>query len=180
MALNCCLCMTVLPTDKRRRKRLHGDSCREVKQQLQAIANVSLENIVETKDPKAYLCYDCDRQISSIITLEAKVASLKSAVNGKLSLLHSVLGTSLQLLRKRSLSGENQQAQLPVKRARLSQCSHSLKSDHYERMLMRARIIIFMLRKFTLHPLKFQLSVQEIPGPGCTNSICELYQTLSR
>ena len=81
MALNCCLCMTVLPTDKRRRKRLHGDSCREVKQQLQAIANVSLENIVETKDPKAYLCYDCDRQISSIITLEAKVASLKSAVN---------------------------------------------------------------------------------------------------
>ena len=116
MDLNCCLCRTALPSEKRKRKRLHGLSCREVKERLENISSVPLDSLLETCDPNAYLCRNCENVISSIGTLEAKLAVQKSAVKEKLSLLHSVVTAPLQLLRKRS-----QPHPAPMKRLRLSE-----------------------------------------------------------
>ena len=44
-----------LPTDKRRRRKLHGKSCKAVKEQLQGISVVLLANFEETNDPSACL-----------------------------------------------------------------------------------------------------------------------------
>ena len=121
MDVNCCLCRKTLTSEieKKTRKRIHGASCREVKARLESISSVSLDNVLEINDPNAYLCRSCYSDISSIDTLEAKLSVQKSAVEEKLSLLHStVVGTQLQLLRKRS-----QTQPAPAKRLRLSERS---------------------------------------------------------
>ena len=89
MDVNCCLCRKTLTSEieKKTRKRIHGASCREVKAQLESISSVSLDNVSEINDPNAYLCRSCYSEISSIDTLEAKLAVQKSAVEEKLSLL---------------------------------------------------------------------------------------------
>ena len=116
MDVKCCLCRKVITNEKKWRKRLHGDSCREVKARLESISSVSLDSLLETSDPNACLCRSCDSYISSIGILEAKVAVQKSAVEEKLSLLHSVVGAPLELLRKRS-----QPQPVALKRLRLSE-----------------------------------------------------------
>ena len=93
---------------------------RRGKARLESISSVSLDNVLEISDPNAYLCRSCYSEISSIDTLvEAKLAVQKSAVEEKLSLLHStVVGTQLQLLHKRS-----QPQPVPSKRLHLSEHS---------------------------------------------------------
>ena len=45
----------MLPTDKKRRRKLYGESCKAVKEQLQGISVVPLANFEETIDPSTYL-----------------------------------------------------------------------------------------------------------------------------
>ncbi len=52
---SCCLCRSMLPSDKRRRGKLHGETCKAVKEQLQGISVVPLANFEEIIDPSAYL-----------------------------------------------------------------------------------------------------------------------------
>lgn len=89
-----CLCWKTLISEMEMKMR---------KAELESISSVSLDSVLEISDPNAYLSRSCYSEISSIDTLEAKLAVQKSAVEEKLSLLHStVVGTQLQLLRKRS------------------------------------------------------------------------------
>ena len=57
--------VTKLCADKRRRRKVHGDSCRSVKEDLARVSIAPLENLVETSSPNAYLCSDCERQNAS-------------------------------------------------------------------------------------------------------------------
>ena len=123
MDVKCCLCRKAVTdaSEKKWRKRLHGDSCREVKARLESISSVSLDSLLETSDPNAYLCRSCDSQIRSIDIFEAKLAVQKSAIKEKLSLLHSVVSAPLELLRKRS-----QPQPVAHKRLRLSEHSETV------------------------------------------------------
>ena len=47
----------MLPTDKRRKRKLHGESCKAVKERLQRISVVPLANFEEIIDPSAYLLF---------------------------------------------------------------------------------------------------------------------------
>ncbi len=85
---SCCLCKSVLPSDKRRRRKLHGESCKEVKEQLQSISAVPLANFEEISDPSAYLCRKCEQRVISIGTWTAKANALKKSIKTLLSQLH--------------------------------------------------------------------------------------------
>ena len=52
---SCCLCRSMLPTDKRRKRKLHGESCKAVEEQLQGISVVPLANFEGIIDPSAFL-----------------------------------------------------------------------------------------------------------------------------
>lgn len=101
----CCLCRSSLAKDRRRRRKLHGQSCSSLKEQLQDLSSVPLASLVETADDNAYLCNSCEKQLTSIAILEAKLAELRSGIRASLSTLHSVLGTPIDTLRKRRLEG---------------------------------------------------------------------------
>ena len=60
MNTQCCLCRDRVPADHRRRKKLQGTSCTTAKAVLKSLSRVPLENLVETRDPKAVLCYKCE------------------------------------------------------------------------------------------------------------------------
>ena len=74
----CCLCGIKI-TDRRRKRRLHGQSCSELK-----------ESLAETYDQDAYLCNSCENELISIRNLEKKVGELKAGIVGRLSKLHPV------------------------------------------------------------------------------------------
>lgn len=96
----CCLCKSTLPSDKRTRRKLHGESCKEVKEQLQGISVVPLANFEETSDPTAYLCRKCEQQVISFGNWTAKATALKKCIETLLSQLHCT--------RKRSISADAQ------------------------------------------------------------------------
>ena len=87
MDLNCCLCRTALPSEKRKRKRLHGLSCREVKERLENISSVPLDSLLETRDPNAYLCRNCENVMSSIGTFNWRQNLLCKNLQSKRSCL---------------------------------------------------------------------------------------------
>ena len=85
----CCLCGIKI-TDRRRKRRLHGQSCSELKENLQSLSSVPLESLAETYDQDAYLCNSCENELISIRNLEKKVGELKAGIVGRLSKLHPV------------------------------------------------------------------------------------------
>lgn len=87
--LGCCLCGLEV-ADRRKKRRLHGSSCCALKMQLQSLSSIPLDDLAETADGEAFLCYCCENQLASIGSLEKKVRDLKSNIVGKLSKLHSV------------------------------------------------------------------------------------------
>ena len=86
----CCLCRNPAPTDHRRRKKLHGASCAKAKAVLKEVLCVPLEALVETSDPTAVLCYNCERTLNNIDTLVTKAETLKEDIRKKGSALQSV------------------------------------------------------------------------------------------
>ena len=76
--------------DRRRKRRLHGQSCSELKENLQSLSSVSLESLANTYDQDAYLCNSCENELISIRNLEKKVGELKAGIVGRLSKLHPV------------------------------------------------------------------------------------------
>ncbi len=87
----CCLCRNPVSTDHRRRKKLHGASCKVAKTVLREVSCVPLEALVETRDPTAVLCYGCEKTLNNIHGLAAKVETLKAGVSEKVSALQSVI-----------------------------------------------------------------------------------------
>ena len=95
----CSLCKSPIPNSRRRRK-LHGSSCATPRATLErfVIANLglTLECVVETCNPHAYLCHICVKQLDSVPALEEKLASaqkelesLKKELNSKVSNLRT-------------------------------------------------------------------------------------------
>ena len=72
----CCL-SGIKITDRRRKRRLHGQSCSELKENLQSLSSVPLESLAETYDQDAYLCNSCENELISIRNLEKKVGELE-------------------------------------------------------------------------------------------------------
>ena len=85
----CCL-GEIKIADRRTKRRLHGQSCSELKENLQSLSSVPLESLAETYDQDAYLCNSCENELISIRNLEKKVGELKAGIIGRLSKLHPV------------------------------------------------------------------------------------------
>ena len=115
MAL-CCLCRVCAPPDHRRKKKFHGASCNTAKQTLSALSEYPLDSLVETSDPSAILCHACERTLTTIHNLEAKVVSMKEDVKRLLSSLQIAGAVSLG---KRS-RGYGEPEVLPPKRAHVA------------------------------------------------------------
>lgn len=85
----CCLCREVVPPDHKWRKRLHGDSCATAKSVLQRLAApLSLHLLQATSEPDAVLCYNCNRRLTNIFSLEKKLEEEKALVKHMLSSLY--------------------------------------------------------------------------------------------
>lgn len=103
VAMSCCLCLKNLAKDKRRRRKLHGPSCSVIKEELQKLSTIPIESLVEINNRDAYLCSICESKLRSIINLKQKLSDKENGIRGMLFNLRSVLGTPLELLRKRQL-----------------------------------------------------------------------------
>ena len=60
----CCLCVSPLPPDHRRKK-FHGGSCAVPRKVLSSLSNVDLECLEETRDFNALLCSYCERTLTN-------------------------------------------------------------------------------------------------------------------
>lgn len=125
MAL-CCLCRVCPPPDHRRKKKFNGASCNTAKQTLSALSEYPLDSLVETSDPSAILCHACERTLTTIHNLEAKVGTMNEDVKRLLSSLHIAGAVSL---RKRS-TGYGEPEVLAPKRAHVAQSLRSTGAQH--------------------------------------------------
>ena len=73
MATCCCLCCNPISADHTRMKKFHGAGCKVAKRVLRDVSCVPQEVYVETRDPLALLCYDCEKTLNNIHNLTAKV-----------------------------------------------------------------------------------------------------------
>ena len=105
------------PQDHRRKKKFHGASCNTAKQTLSALSEYPLDCLVETSDPSAILCHACERTLTTIHSLEAKVVSMKEDVK---RLLSSLQIAGVVSLGKRSRPGYHE-PEVPPKRAHVAQ-----------------------------------------------------------
>ena len=85
----CCLCRELLPSDRRRKKNLHGSSCTAAKSALTRLSTLPLEDIDALADPAAVLCSNCECTVNNIEHYQSKVDSLKKKVMDMLSLQHA-------------------------------------------------------------------------------------------
>ena len=61
----CCLCVSPLSQDHRRKKKFHGASCAVPRKVLRSLSNVDLECLEETRDFNALLCSYCERTLNN-------------------------------------------------------------------------------------------------------------------
>ena len=87
----CCLC-SCEEKDRRRLRRLHGDSSVALKQHLQSLSAVPLDSLQETRDKDAKLCSTCESEIREMKNLEAKITGLQEKVQLKISKLRPAPG----------------------------------------------------------------------------------------
>ena len=64
------------PQDRRRLRKLNGESAITIKQHLQALSSLSLslDNLQETSDSNESLCSICQGQIKAVANIEVKIA----------------------------------------------------------------------------------------------------------
>lgn len=80
----CCLCLSSVPSDHRRRKNFHGESCLKARSVIRSLTD---EQYVELNDPFAVLCNACERKAINISVFEDKAEKLKLEVKSNLSRL---------------------------------------------------------------------------------------------
>lgn len=109
--------------DHRRKKKFHGASCNTAKQTLSTLSEYPLDCLVETSDPSAILCHACERTLTTIHSLEAKVVGMKEDVK---RLLSSLQIAGVVSLGKRSRPGYREPEVPPSpKRAHVAQSRDS-------------------------------------------------------
>lgn len=117
----CCLCRRPFQNKSgfKKRKRLHGEGCKESKQLLDEILSecccLSLSSFVETKDTAAFLCNLCDGQALKILKHQCEIKRIEDNILEMVSNL-TTFDTSIDLRRKRPQAAEN----VNRKRTRLS------------------------------------------------------------
>ena len=82
----CCFCLHPLPSNHRKRKKFHGESCLRAKSIIERLSDG--KSYVELSDPHCFLCQSCEKQLVSISALERQLETIKEEVNTKLSRLH--------------------------------------------------------------------------------------------
>ena len=90
MATCCCLRHDPVSADHTRMKKFHGAGCKVAKRVLRDVSCVPQEAYVETRDPLALLCYDCEKTLNNIHNLTAKFETLKASVRWKISALQDM------------------------------------------------------------------------------------------
>ncbi len=81
MDVTCSLCPVSVKESSKRRKKLHGESCKEVKATLLSIAEDSGVNIAALElNANAYLCYQCNLLLCNIRSTKSKLGKLVSNV----------------------------------------------------------------------------------------------------
>ena len=97
--IKCCLCFRCLTdsTSRKKRKRLHSDTCSHSKQVLEQLLrstrSATLSDFVETKSSDAYLCYQCDGKAASLHKLQQRVSEVQNELLDKLKELHEFMTT---------------------------------------------------------------------------------------
>ena len=81
-SFGCCLCQDILPTDRRRRNKLHGSSCENIKKVLVKLSSEDLESYLDIRDPNAFICYI---ELNNVQKLEEKINVLTADIKDKLS-----------------------------------------------------------------------------------------------
>ena len=76
----CCLRREPVPSNRRKRKKLHGEACTSARSVLRKFTAVPLETLAETRDPDAVLCYSCENKLTSIHDLEIKLKEARSTI----------------------------------------------------------------------------------------------------
>ena len=78
--------------NRKKRRKLHGVSAKRLKDTLAGLSQKPLEVLLETRDPNAYLCNQCEKQLDSLVDLEAKLTATRLCIVEKLSSLHLAPG----------------------------------------------------------------------------------------
>ena len=88
MACSCCLCCNRLHSvDHRRRKKLHGKSCNDAKQTLSRLTPVQINTIPDFSNSTAILCWQCEKKLKDINSLELKLESIKAEIQSMISMV---------------------------------------------------------------------------------------------
>ena len=81
----------------KKRKRFHGDSCRntrEIVSEIMEEQQQSMASFVETSNPDAFLCHACDAQGAKFSKLLMEAQKVKEGFAEKLSTLTKVSGNT--------------------------------------------------------------------------------------
>ena len=93
--MQCCLCATNV-TDRKKRRKLHGDSAKRFKDALAKLSQHPLDALLETADPDAFLCTVCEKHLATVVDLEPRLTSARRALTEKLSTLTPATCTERQ------------------------------------------------------------------------------------
>lgn len=78
--MECCLCKSDILTSKKRKK-LHGAKCLAAREALvNEMEGLTLKDFVQT-GADAYICHHCDKLLTGISTLHAKLSKAKEDVS---------------------------------------------------------------------------------------------------
>ena len=87
----CCLCKVSVTSvqEKKRRKKLHGNACKETRDALNTELDDAFKmNLVDFKDTSSvncYICKNCDTLLNNILELQKHLSRLKDTVKGYIS-----------------------------------------------------------------------------------------------
>ena len=87
MACSCCLCCNSLHAVDHRRKKLHGKTCNDAKQTLSRLSPLQINTIPEFSNSAAILCWQCEKKLKDINSLELKLESIKAEIQSMISML---------------------------------------------------------------------------------------------
>ncbi len=79
----CCLCKTSVTSagEKKRRKKLHGNACKETRDALNAelsdTSSMTIEDFADTTPMNCYICKNCDSLLNKILELKKHLSGLR-------------------------------------------------------------------------------------------------------
>ena len=87
----CFLCKTSVTSagEKKRRKKLYGNACKETRDALNAelsdAFSMTIEDFADTTPMNCYICKNCDSLLNKILELKKHLSGLRDTVKGYIS-----------------------------------------------------------------------------------------------